>query len=146
MNIIETVKQAVQQFPRINDVCGDIHVDFTDGEPTSYGLSSTGDTLLTEDVIGNQVRQHTFVLYAVYQSMNDYDRISNSGALLELQYYLERYANNTDIAIDSGVSLAGMLQKITCANGTLYAVPNGTEQDGWIYQIQISAKYTIERM
>lgn len=138
MNIIETVKQAVQQFPRINDVCGDIHVDFTDGEPTSYGLSSTGDTLIREDILGNQTRQHNFILYAVWQSMNDYDRMSNSGVLLELQSWLEKYANSKKIDIDGGT-----LTKLTCANGMLYAIPNGTELDGWQYQIQITAEYEI---
>jgi len=75
MNIIETVKDLLQRFPKISDVCNDVHVDFTETEADSYGLSPTGDTLLFEDVLGNQTRQHTFTLYAVYQSLNDYDRL-----------------------------------------------------------------------
>ena len=77
MNIIELVKDILLQFPKINAVCNEIHVDFTDDTPTNYGLSSTGDSLISEDLLGNQTRQHNFVLYAVYQSMNDYDRLSN---------------------------------------------------------------------
>ncbi|MDY4812884.1 MAG: hypothetical protein SO152_03430, partial [Ruminococcus sp.] len=79
MNIIEVVKETLQQFPKISQVCNDIHIDFTDDIPTNYGLSPTGDTLIKEDILGNQTRQHTFILYAVFQSQSDYDRMANSG-------------------------------------------------------------------
>lgn len=91
MNIIEVVKSALQSFPQINEVCNEISIDFTDDTIDSYGLSSTGDTLLKEDILGNQTRQHNFILYAVYQSVNDYDRMVNTGALLSLQMYLEHF-------------------------------------------------------
>ena len=40
MNIIEAVRQAVESFPKIAKVCNEVHIDFTDPEPTSYGLTS----------------------------------------------------------------------------------------------------------
>ena len=58
MNIIETVRSILESFPKISDVCNEVHIDFADPEPTSYGLSSTGDELISEDVLGNQKRQH----------------------------------------------------------------------------------------
>lgn len=33
MNIIELVKDILQQFPKISEVCNDIHIDFTDDTP-----------------------------------------------------------------------------------------------------------------
>lgn len=145
MNIIELVRDILQKFPEINRVCNNISVDFTDGEPTSYGLSPTGDTLLSENILGNQLRQHTFVLYAMYQSVNDYDRLANSGTLLELQCYLEHYADNQKFKIDINNKIyTGQLKEITCSNGMLYSVPQENMMDGVMYQLQINAQYTVE--
>lgn len=145
MNIIELVKSLLQEFPKINDICNNVHIDFTSDTPTSYGLSPTGDTLLSEDILGNQLRQHTFALYAVYQSVNDYDRLANSGTLLELQMYLESKADNQQISINVGdKTITGELKKLTCANGMLYEVPQENMLDGVTYQIQIIAQYTTE--
>lgn len=102
MNIIEFVKSIVQEFPKIAEVCNEIHVDFTEDTPTNYGLSSSGDTLIKRYVNGDEVRQHTFSLYAVYQSINDYDRITNSGVLLELQMWLENYAKGQQFEFEAG--------------------------------------------
>ena len=145
MNIIEVVKSALLAFPKISAVCNDIHIDFTDDIPTNYGLSSTGDTLIKEDLLGNQIRQHNFILYAVYQSVNDYDRMANSGALLELHVWLERYASEQEVTITvNDTELTGTLSKITCANGMIYSIPNDNFNDGIQYQLQIAAEYKLE--
>ena len=142
MNIIEVVKGTLQQFPKISQVCNDIHIDFTDDIPTNYGLSPTGDTLIKEDILGNQTRQHTFILYAVFQSQSDYDRMANSGTLLELQHWLENKAHNQEITVTVGdKELTGELKKITCANGMLYAIPDDNLNSGVMYQLQITAQY-----
>lgn len=142
MNIIEVVKETLQQFPKISQVCNDIHIDFTDDIPTNYGLSPTGDTLIKEDILGNQTRQHTFILYAVFQSQSDYDRMANSGTLLELQHWLENKADNQKITVTVGdKELTGELKKITCANGMLYAIPDDNLNSGVLYQLQITAQY-----
>lgn len=145
MNIIELVQSALMTFPKISDVCNEIHIDFTDNSPTNYGLSPTGDTLLSEDILGNQTRQHSFILYAVYQSQSDYDRMANSGTLLELQMWLEKYAHEQAISITvGGTALTGTLSKLTCANGMIYAIPDGNLNGPVQYQLQIQAQYKIE--
>lgn len=144
MNIIEFVKSIVQEFPKIAKVCNEIHVDFTEDTPTNYGLSSSGDTLIKRYVNGDEVRQHTFSLYAVYQSINDYDRITNSGVLLELQMWLENYAKGQQFEFEVGDKTFNCeLRKLTCANGMLYAIPNENMNDAVQYQLQISAKYNL---
>lgn len=145
MNIIELVKTILQDFPKIDDVCNEIHVDFNDETADSYGLSPTGDTLIKEDILGNQTRQHTFILYAVYQSVNDYDRLANSGTLLELQMWLEHQANEQPLDIEiNDIQFTGRLTKLTCANGMIYAIPSENMNDGVQYQLQITAEYKIE--
>lgn len=144
MNIIEKVREIVQAFPRISELMDEVHIDFADPEPSSYGLSSTGDELLREDVLGNQTRQHSFMLYATYSSMNDYERLGNSSVLLELGQWLERQAG-CDISIAVGEeTYPGTLTKLSAANGMLIAVTQGDLYDGVQYQLQIIAEYTVE--
>ena len=136
MNIIEAVRALLLEFPKISDVVGEVHIDFTDPEPTSYGLSSTDDSLIKEDILGGQLRQHTFMLYTTYSSMNDYERLSNSTALTELGIWLGKQKN---IPTDSG-----RITKITTGSGMLIAVPQENEFDGVQYQLQIIAEYAFE--
>ena len=53
-------------------------LSFTEPDPVNYGLSSNGDSLVKEDILGNQIRRHNFVMYAVGQSFTDYNRLANS--------------------------------------------------------------------
>lgn len=144
MNIIELVKYILQKFPKIREVCNQIQIDFTDNTDDSYGLYPTGDTLISEDVIGNQTRQHTFILYAVYQSQSDYDRIANSDTLLQLQMYLESQSGQAVTMNIDNREVTGTLTKLTCSNGMLYAIPEGDLNSGVMYQIQITAEYKID--
>lgn len=146
MNIIELVKTILNQCPWICDICNDIHVDFLDDSATNYGLYPTGDALIREDILGNQLRQHTFILSAVYPSAGDYDRLNNSGVLLNLQYWLERQANGQTITVDIGdEACTGVITRLTCSNGMLYSIPEDNLIKGVQYQLQISAQYLIER-
>ena len=141
MNIVELVKSILREFPKIKE----LHFDYSENEVDSYGLYSTGDTLIKEDILGNQTRQHTFALYTVYQSFNDYDRLANSGVLLELQMWLEQYADDQQISVTVGDSeLKGTLTKLSCANGMVYSIPDENLNSGVQYQLQITADYKIE--
>ncbi|MDE5834715.1 MAG: hypothetical protein K2H26_04260 [Ruminococcus sp.] len=128
MNIIEKIRDILQNFPKISEICNTVHVDFTDPEPTSYGLSSVGDSLVKSDILGGQIRQHNFFLYSTFSSISDYERLENSSTLLELAQWLEKQTNETII-------------KITAENGQLFAVPQENELDGWQYQLQIVVHY-----
>lgn len=143
MNIIEKVRNLVQSFPDIPQVLNTVHVDFMDTEPTNYGLSSIGDELIVEDIIGGQLRQHTFMLYTTYSSMNDYERLHNSSALLELGLWLEQQVGCEITTTVNSTSKSGQLEKISVSNGMLYAVPQEDELDSYQYQIQIVAEYTV---
>lgn len=141
MNIIELVQSILRDFPKI----GQLHVDYNEDDPNEFGLYPTGDTLVKEDILGNQTRRHTFILYAVFQSFNDYDRLMNSGTLLELQIWLERQADNQKIEITvDNKTITGNLTKLTCANGMLYNIPDNNMNSGVQYQLQITAEYKTE--
>ena len=140
MNILETVRDLLQSFPEIGEVVGEIHIDFADPEPTSYGLASEGDTLLSEDILGNQTRQHSFMLYSTFSGINDFERLQNSGALLRLTHWLSAQ-RNLPVEHDGK---PGLLLSVRAENGMLYAVPQENAADGMQYQLQIIAVYTIE--
>lgn len=142
MNIIELVKSILQEFPKISEI---VHIDSLDTAPDDFGLYPTGDKLVKTDVLGNETREHTFILYAVFQSFNDYDRLVNSGTLLELQIWLERHALGQILSVETdNKTLSGKLNKLTCANGMLYNIPEQNTNGGVQYQLQITAEYKIE--
>lgn len=144
MNIIETIRDILQRFPKISEMLGTVHVDFTDTIPDSYGLSPIGDSLLFEDISGNQTRQHSFLLYAVFSAINDYERLANSGILLELSLWLQQQIGCDVITEIGGTKYRGVLTKITTDNGMLYDIPEENRISGVQYQLQITAEYTIE--
>lgn len=139
MNIIEKVKEIISSYENINKFTNDVHVDFTEENAVNYGLSSTGDSLLKEDILGNQKRQHNFVLYARMEAFEDYNRLANSTFLLELNYWLEKQKGQ-EIAEDGKI---GKITKMWSANGMLYEIPNGDINNGVLYQLQIYVKYKL---
>lgn len=144
MNIIERMREVLESFPKISTVCNEIHIDFADPEPTSYGLSSTGDSLIKEDILGNQTRQHSFLLYSTFSGINDFERQENSTALLELAVWLKNQTGGEVETEIDGETHKGEIIKITAENGMLYAVPQENNMDGMQYQLQIMAQYTVE--
>lgn len=147
MTIIDFMREKLTEYPKIAEFMGgaDIHIDFTDPEPTNYGLSSTGDSLNREDVLGNQIRQHNFVMYAVGQSFTDYNRLANSNFLLELGYWLERLPEGDELSTEiDGQTVTGRFLKATTANAMAMQPMTEDINDGVLYQIQIYAQYKIE--
>ena len=142
MNIIEAVRELLMQFPKISEVVGEVHIDFTDPSPTSYGLSSTDDSLISTDILGEQLRQHSFMLYTTYGSMNDYERLSNSSVLTELGLWLGQQKNIAVETVADNVTYSGYITKIIAGSGMLIAVPQENEFEGVQYQLQIIAEYT----
>lgn len=136
--------KILESFPKIQTVCNEIHVDFADPEPASYGLSSTGDSLVSEDVLGNQIRQHVFLLYSTFSGINDFERQENSTALLELAVWLGKQTGAKVQTVIGDKAYSGQIIKISAENGMLYAVPQENNIDGMQYQLQITARYTVE--
>lgn len=146
MNIIEMVRKILTEYPGMPEFTGNIHIDFTESEPGNFGLYSSGDARLGEDVLGNQKRKHNFELLAINQSYEDFDRLENSAFLLKLGYWLEQYHTNERISVElsDGTSLSGRLTKLQCANAMLYNLPEDGMNGPVTYQIQISAYYELE--
>ena len=134
MTIIEYMRQKLTEYPKISEFLAgdDIHIDFTESDPVNYGLSSSGDSLVKEDILGNQIRRHNFVMYAVGQSFTDYNRLANSNFLLELAYWLEQLPEESGIEVNVGdeVKQAKFLKD--------------TVDQGVMYQLQIYAQYKVE--
>lgn len=143
INIIEKTRELLMQFPEISLVCNSINVDFTDTEPTSYGLSSVGDRLVFEDVLGNQTRQHSFMLYSTFSGINDFERMSNSQALTELSVWLSKQEGEPVTTNIDGTEHTGEIIAISVSGGNLYEVPFNNKTIGLRYQLQIEVQYTV---
>lgn len=146
MNIIEKVKALLTGYEKIAEFSHDLHVDYTEPNPTNYGLSSSGDQLIRKDIVGNELRQHNFVLYAVNQSFTDYDRLTNSNFLLELNYWLETLKGQEVTVTINEAEYRGEITRMWSANGMLYSVPTGDLHDGVAYQLQIYAQYKVRKV
>lgn len=144
MNVIEAVKEILTNYEKISEFTNDISVDFMDNTPTNFGLYSTGDELISEDVLGNQKRRHTFILYANKQSFTDFDRLCNSSFLLELNYWLEKQKGLLISVEIDGKTKTGEIVKLSSANGMMYSIPTGDINDGITYQLQIYAEYSVK--
>lgn len=136
MNVIEKTQQIISEYPEISKFTNEVDIDFTSNEPTSFGLSSTGDTKVREFLTGKQIRQHNFVLYATQDSFNSFQRLNNSNFLIDFTYWLEKQKN---IDIDGG-----KIVRMWTSNGMAYEVPSGDINDGIRYQIQIYVEYEKE--
>ena len=144
MNIIEVMKSILSQFPKISVTGSDINIDLTGDDPTSFVLSSVGDRLVSEDILGGQTRMHSFLLYAVFSGINDYERIENSTTLTELAVWLSTRFGDTVTTALGTESCTGVLQSINAGNGRLYAVEEDNTITGMRYQMTIEAQYTVE--
>lgn len=136
MNVIEKTQEILSNYPDISKFVNEIDIDFSDDNPTSYGLSSVGDDLVQGYVTGKEKRRHNFVLYAVQESFNSFKRLANSSFLLDLAYWLQ---DKKDIEIDEG-----KITKISTSNGMAYEIPSDDINDGIRYQIQIFVEYERE--
>lgn len=144
MSIVEKIKEILETFPKISEVCNSINVDFSSNDIMSYGLTSIGDGLVIEDVLGNQRRTHSFMLYATYSGVNDYERINNQNALTELSVWLTHQVGGEVTTEVDGKECGGFIQKITAGNAMLYALPENSPLGTMRYQLQITAEYTVE--
>ena len=144
MNIIETVKTILSSYDKISEFTNGVAVDFINNTPTNFSLSPIGDELIKEDLLGKQFRRHSFILYANQQSVTDFDRLNNSGFLLELGYYLETVNGNIFTVEINGETRTGELKKLSSAKGMLFSIPTGNVNNGITYQLQIFAEYILE--
>ena len=145
MNIIESVKQILTDCSLVEPFTRDIHVDFSSNDTGCFGLFSNGDSKVKEDILGNQERQHNFVLYATNQSFNDFDLLQNSSFLLDMNYWLETVKGQEITATIDGTKYKGCITKLWSANGMIFDVPTGNITDGVTYQLQIYARYTLKK-
>ena len=144
MNIIEVMKSILAQFPKISVTGSEINIDLAENDPTSFVLSSVGDRLVFEDVLGGQTRMHSFLLYAVFSGINDYERIENSSALTELSVWLSTSRGDIVTTMIGNEECTGELLSVTADNGRLYAVEEDNTITGMRYQMTVEAQYTVD--
>lgn len=146
MTILEITKQIINEYPHIEDFTNNIHYDFSGDTEGEAGLYIAGDRKISEDVLGNQMRQSDMIMYATCQAASDYDRLNNSNFLSNLSWYLENVeqgAYEVTIGDDNNVK-KGKLEQISCSNAMLLAYLTDELTGPVRYQLQITAQYRID--
>lgn len=139
MNIIEAVDDILLTFPGN----ADIRIEFADSEPVSWGLSSIGDDLAFEDVLGNQRRIHHFLLYFTFSGINDYERLMNSSIITNLSVWLTEQTGAEVITQVGSLTGTGEIVSMRAGDGKLYEIPDDSDLR-LRYQMSITAEYTVE--
>lgn len=142
MTIIETVKDIIEKYPKIDEFTNNVHVDFLDNKEGEAGLFSIGDNKTGEDILGNQIRQCNLIMYATCQAVSDYDRLNNSNFLIDLGWYLEQIEEDTCEVVTG--DRKGYIKNITASNAMLYQFVNGNVSGPVKYQIQLAVQYSVE--
>lgn len=138
-----TITQALREFLKgcpLFDVKEDIRIEYPGIKPKSYGLASTGESVIRAYIDGSQEIEHAFVLYASNYTVTDAARLENSGFLESLGRWIREQAiKKAWPALDGGRTI----RNITSAGGMLY----NSEADGdkGTYQIQLQVTYYQRR-
>lgn len=141
MNVIDATKSILNNYKRMKEFSKGIEIDHSDSLVEGVGLYSNGDTLIKEDVLGNQTRRANFILYSVSRGTTDMERLRNNGFLLELGYYLDKQKNIEITGKIEDKEYPGKITKIRSSNGMKYSV--NTENKNFVYQIQVLVEYKL---
>lgn len=139
MNICEAVKNLLESCPFLKNYSA-IGVDSFDNKPGGSGIMSLGDELLSENIVGDQTRRHSFVFYACAAAYTDEQRAFNTGMLYNTELWLK---DKKGQPVQSDDGNQGKITKISTANAMAYEVQDETCTNGITYQIQIYAEYTL---
>lgn len=146
MNLVETIKNVFQNGPYMELFKG-MQVDYSSNANGNTGLFLSGDTFVSEDLIGNVTRRATFTAYWNIMNATDSKRLENSTLMLELEGYLESFRDSNigfDYSIDGGkTKQQGVIQNIQCTNGMLFRYLNGNPSQGAQYMLQLAVDYQI---
>lgn len=140
MSIIGAVREYLSTFPFLSELSGGIQIDYTSGEPGSYGIVPTGEAALNWYGDGTIRKQYTFSLYAREFTQADLERLENCEFLERLSQWVE----DNDQAGIYPVLPEGMdVESVSCANGVLFDYDPDLDQG--CYQIQFEMIYERSR-
>ena len=146
MNLVETIKNVFQNGPYMELFKG-MQIDYSSNANGNTGLFLSGDTFVSEDLIGNVTRRATFTAYWNIMNATDSKRLENSTLMLELEGYLESFRDSNigfDYSIDGGkTNQQGVIQNIQCTNGMLFRYLDGNPSKGAQYMLQLVVDYQI---
>ena len=146
MNLVETIKNVFQNGPYMELFKG-MQIDYSSNANGNTGLFLSGDTFVSEDLIGNVTRRATFTAYWNIMNATDSKRLENSTLMLELEGYLESFRDSNigfDYSINGGkTNQQGVIQNIQCTNGMLFRYLNGNPSHGAQYMLQLAVDYQI---
>ncbi|MGN1114319.1 MAG: hypothetical protein ACI4RC_04280 [Oscillospiraceae bacterium] len=124
------MKKYISECPLLKAL--DLHIDQTEPDPINYSIGTTGQVLLSEDILGNQKWQYNAILQIREYTEDDLSRLDNAAFTEQFIFYLQDKNRKGEFPIMPPDCRA---VKIYADNGiTLLIDENG---DRGVYQIQI---------
>lgn len=145
MNIVELIRSITTEYLKSSNLTDEIHIDYTvdDGNTENVGIFTVGDTKIGEDILGNETRRNSIVMYLVRQASEDCERLENASFLINMADAFDNIREDFyDVDIGEGENIKhGKLKSIACSNSMLYGRTTGTGDP--VYQIQLLATYKL---
>lgn len=137
MTVIQALRDFIQACPFLDTLLEDIHIDFTDDNITSYGISPTGESTVKEYVGGTKVKQYNASLYIRDFTADDIYRLENCEFLENFSTWIDQQNGVRNFPV---ISDSIEIDSISCSNGMLFDLDE--TGDKGTYQIQIHLIYT----
>lgn len=135
MSVITAVREYILQCPCLDELAP-MFVDRTMHDPSNYGLSSSGETVLARFFDGSEQRRHNFNLYVRVYSDDDLERVSNTEFLEHFTNWLWDKGRRGELP-DLGADAAA--ESLTPSGGALFDVDE--DGDRSVYMIQVTLIY-----
>lgn len=137
MNLFETVEKIVRDYERFDEYGDTVNTDFGNNEEGNVVVIGEGDTLIKEDILGNETHKHDFSIIAINQAVTNYDRLKTNDWLLSFASYLRK---QRDIEFDCSDGEC-VIQKIEASKGIVLGAPEDDINNGVGYSLDLAVIY-----
>lgn len=136
MSILKSLQNFLEGYGKMGLV---VLTDQTTEQPSSYAIAPSGNSKITEDILGNRSYQNSYIFYAKELAASEVDRQDTYDFLEDFSDWLEEQSDTGNLP-----SLPGNYQaeSLEVSNAMLFDI----EENGCgVYQIQLQFIFTKRR-
>ncbi len=136
MSILKSLQSFLEGYGKMDLV---VLTDQTTEQPSSYAIAPSGNSKITEDILGNRSYQNSYIFYAKELAASEVDRQDTYDFLEDFSDWLEEQSDTGNLP-----SLPGnyQVESLEVSNAMLFDI----EENGCgIYQIQLQFIFTKRR-
>jgi len=136
VSILKSLQSFLEGYGKMDLV---VLTDQTTEQPSSYAIAPSGNSKITEDILGNRSYQNSYIFYAKELAASEVDRQDTYDFLEDFSDWLEEQSDTGNLP-----SLPGnyQVESLEVSNAMLFDI----EENGCgIYQIQLQFIFTKRR-